>query len=216
MQVFNKILSTMLRPWFIVLYSLFAVCSYFYLDKKIAMYFFSLDLCRNFFFLNWVTNFGSGNIYLLFLPIAAMFFGYVKHNKSLAMKIWMLWLFVLYPSLIAMVLKTVLGRARPVVYFNQDSFGFFGWHSEGEFHSFPSGHTTIITSLCVGLLILFPRYCYYWIGICLLVITSRVLLNYHYLSDVWVSFYLVFLELGLFTYIMRKKFSKTCESVLKW
>lgn len=215
MPIFNKILSVMLRPWFIVLYFLFAICSYFYLDKEIATYFFSFNLRKNLFLLNWVTNFGSGKIYLLFLPVIAVFFGYIKHNKSLAMKTWILWVFVFYSSVIAMALKTILGRARPVVYFNQESFGFFGWHSERQFHSFPSGHTTSITSLCIGLLILFPRYCYYWIALCLLVIISRVLLTYHYLSDVWVSFYLVFLELGLFTYIMQRKFPKTYELVLK-
>ena len=215
MSIFNKILALFLRPWFILIFFTFVAISYFYLDRDIALYAFSLNLRKELYFLNWITFFGSAKFYVLFLPVLAVIFGYVLRKKSWALKTWMLWVVVLYPSLITLVFKMILGRARPIVYFNQEDFGFFGWHTERQYHSFPSGHTTAVTSLCVGLLILFPRYFYYWATICLLVLLSRVLLTYHYLSDVCVSFYLVFLELGIFTYIMQRKFPKTCELVLK-
>jgi membrane-associated phospholipid phosphatase len=37
--------------------------------------------------------------------------------------------------------------------------------------------------LCIGLTLLFPKYKYLYIFIAILVVMSRVILNFHYLSD---------------------------------
>lgn len=215
MHIFDKILSLMLRPWFIVLFLGLSAVSYMYLDRDIALYFFGLHLDKKFVLLTWITNIGIFKLYLVGLPILAAIFAYVFRKKKWALKSLVLWVLVTYSSLIAYLLKTVFGRARPVLLFNKHEFGFYGWHLDGNYRSFPSGHTTTITSLFIGLIILFPSYFTYWATLCLLVMLSRIILTFHYLSDVLVSFYLVFLEIGLLTYIMRKKFPKTCELILK-
>lgn len=215
MPIFDKVLRFMLKPWFVVLYLFLAATSYLYLDKNISLYFKELDLNQNLIILTWITNLGMSRLYLAALPILSLICYFILHKKNLSLKFMVLWLLVLYPSLVAWLLKTLLGRARPVLLFNKNEFGFFGWHVEGDYHSFPSGHTTTITSLVIGLTILFPRYFVYWASLCLLVMLSRIMLTFHYLSDVLVSFYLVFLELGVLMYIMRNRFPKTYELILK-
>ncbi len=215
MHIFDKIWGFMMKPWFCILFLCLAVFSYVYLDKSISLYFYGLHLNEKLAILTWITNIGISKIYLAGLPVLAILFAYVLRKKNWALKSWALWLIVLYPTLIAWSLKTILGRARPVLLFTKQEFGFFGWHLERNYHSFPSGHTTTITSLAIGLTLLFPRYFIYWASLCLLVMLSRIMLTWHYLSDVLVSFYMVFLELGVLFYIMRRKFPKTCELILK-
>lgn len=82
------------------------------------------------------------------------------------------------------IIKFFVGRARPVVYF-QD--GFFGLNPPGlhyHFQSFPSGHTSTFIALALSLAFFFPKH-----RIALLVLGSafaltRVLVTAHFLSDV--------------------------------
>jgi membrane-associated phospholipid phosphatase len=215
MQAFDKMLSFMLKPWVMVVSLGIVMLSYTYVDKDLALYMYSFKLRENLPILNWITFLGKPEIYLVILPVFAIICAYIFRRKTWAMKAWMLWLFVLYPSLIAFVLKSVFGRARPIVFFDNQDFGFFGWHMSRDYRSFPSGHTTTMAGLMVGLLILFPRYRYLFLPLGILVIASRILLTYHFMSDVLASFYLVVLELGLLLYIMRRKFPKICGLVIK-
>jgi membrane-associated phospholipid phosphatase len=59
--------------------------------------------------------------------------------------------------------------------------------------------------LIFGLTVLFPRYFYLLFVTGLVVVSSRVLLTEHYLSDVMVASYLALLEVGFFAYWLRKK-----------
>lgn len=215
MSIYYKYFGFMFKPLFVVLYFFLSIFSYFYLDKSISLYFHELHLNENLVILTWITNLGMSKLYLAGLPLLAIIFYYIFHKKKLSLKFGVLWFLVFYPTVVAGVLKNLLGRARPVLLFDKNEFGFYGWHLEGIFHSFPSGHTTTITSLLIGLTILFPRYFAYWASLCVLVMLSRIMLTFHYLSDVLVSFYLVFLELGVLLYIMQHKFPKICEKILK-
>ena len=55
-------------------------------------------------------------------------------------------------------LKMFLGRARPVLWFHEHLFGFFGPTLQPTYHSFPSGHTMTFISVALGLSMLWPAY----------------------------------------------------------
>ena len=112
---------------------------------------------------------------------------------------------VFVANLVCFVCKVTLGRARPDLLFASNEFGFY-WFKLSKFYwSFPSGHTTTVVSLAVGLGVLFPRYFYIALTVALLVAASRVLLYYHYLSDVLSAFYISLLVVGFFTGYLKDK-----------
>ena len=117
---------------------------------------------------------------------------------------WFLWLCVLVPSLVCLVLKVLLGRARPDLLFNEHLYGFFGLKTHAPYWSFPSGHTTTVMGFVFGLSVLFPRKCYLFILAGSIVVLSRILLTHHYLSDVMAASYLALLEVGLLFWWSRR------------
>lgn len=212
MYLFNKVFSFMLKPWVVISILSLVVISFFYIDKNLALYIHSLHLGEGVLVLSIITTMGISGIYLAILPILAIVL-YLFHKKTWSLRVCMLWCLVFFPTLITYVLKNFLGRARPIALFNNDLFGFFGYTRAENFHSFPSGHTTTITGLMLGLLILFPRYCYLFLLIGFSVMFSRVFLTWHYLSDVLMTFYLVTLEVGLLVYITKRKFPNMSELI---
>ncbi|MDP3704712.1 MAG: phosphatase PAP2 family protein [Legionellaceae bacterium] len=207
--------DVMLNPWLTISVILVIVLSYVYVDRSLALFLHQLHLKKELPILYWITCLGVTQAYLILLPLAAACSFLFVHNKKAEHRLWFLWSCVLFTSLINIILKMTLGRARPELFFDQQLFGFYGWHVQESFYSFPSGHTTAITSLMLGLMISFPRYRYAFAIMGLLVISTRVLLTYHYLSDILATMYLTCIELGLLFYMIRRWHPKTWGLVLK-
>ena len=126
---------------------------------------------------------------------------------------WFLWACVLIPNSIALVLKVILGRARPILWFNEHLYGFYGMKFHTAYWSCPSGHTTTAMSLAIALSMIWPRYIYGFLAVGLSVAVSRVMLAQHYFSDVVATSYLVVLELGLLLLWLRRKKSGFVEQL---
>ena len=205
MAPFNRLLNFMLRPWIAGSYVAFVFLSFYYFDKPLAYYFHDLSLKAAFPVLHWVTCLGEGLVYIGTFFILALIFRYVYRNKIRETRCWFLWLCVLVPNLISLVLKILLGRARPELLFDENLYGFYGFHTNHLYWSFPSGHASAIVGLVLGLSIVFPRYFYLCLLSGLLIISTRVFLTNHYLSDVMATSYLVLLEIGLLSLCLRRK-----------
>lgn len=205
MTPFERIVSTMTKPWVLVTYVSFVIVSYFYFDKSIAIYFHALDFRTNFLALTWVTNAGISSVYFISLFTMALFFKFMLPNRKWEARFWFLWLCVVLPNCICLVLKVLLSRARPELLFADGFYGFYGLQVHSEFWSFPSGHTTTIMGLVFGLSILFPRYAYLSLLAGLTIASSRILLTHHYLSDVLTAIYLTMIEIYLFVWFIRHK-----------
>lgn len=205
MSPFDRLLKTMLQPWIAACYLGFTALSFFYFDKPVAYFFKHLELGKKMPVFNWATHLGVNFIYIVTFFILFLFFRYVRRNKLAEIRSLFLWLCVLVPSLICSVFKVFLGRARPELLFENQLYGFYGMHFKHEFWSFPSGHTTTIMGLVFGLCIVFPRYMYGFLLTGVLLISTRVLLTNHFLSDVMVTSFLTLLEIGFMLNILRRK-----------
>lgn len=177
---------------------------YFYVDKPLAIFFHSLDFGMFLPLLKGLTKLGLGILYLPTFFIAALFFRYLWIKKCWEARCWFIWFSLVISSIICVVLKIALGRARPNLWFDDHLYGFYGLRSEAVFWSFPSGHTTILMALALSLALLFPKHKWLclFIGICLSF--TRIVLTHHYLSDLVIATYLVMLEIGLLLGLLRK------------
>lgn len=197
----------MTKPWVIVLYMSAVTLSYFYLDKPIAE-FMRTQMFQAPALKSWVrgiTHLGIGSIYFIAFFFTALFFRYVHKKPIWERRFWFLWVLAVGCSIFCVVLKMLLGRARPELWFGSQIYGFYGLQTDAQFWSFPSGHTTAIMSVAYGVAILFPRYSLLSILIGLMVAVSRILLIQHYLSDIAIAFWLTLIEVALFRFILEKK-----------
>jgi membrane-associated phospholipid phosphatase len=99
--------------------------------------------------------------------------------------------------LIAFVLKEELkwafGRTWPETYikpipnpsyFGDGTYGFFPFHGGQAYASFPSGHTTAITSFAGALWFIAPKWRWLWAALVLAVVIGLLGADYHWLSDI--------------------------------
>jgi membrane-associated phospholipid phosphatase len=202
---FERLFAIMINPLIVASYIGLVILSFFYLDKPIAYYFHSIDLNNNFYILNWLTHIGSSGLCISVLFLLALFFRYIQHNKAAEQRTWFLVLCVFLPTVICLVLKIILGRARPELLFSDHLYGFYGFHTQSLFWSLPSGHTTTVTGLIFGLIILFPRYVYVFLLAGIVGVSTRILLTQHFLSDVLTAAYLALLEIGFLMWWLRRQ-----------
>jgi membrane-associated phospholipid phosphatase len=173
---------------FLVCYSLL----FLYVDRPVAEFFRVHSLS---FFLNFFNLAGKGIIYIAVFFMLALYFWVVAKSERWARRMagMSAWVATAYAS--CAVLKVLCGRARPVLWFTEKKFGFFGFHFANEYWSFPSGHTTTFISVALGLSIFFPKYWKVFLLIGVLFSLTRVILTEHYLSDVLATSVLMFILL---------------------
>jgi membrane-associated phospholipid phosphatase len=82
------------------------------------------------------------------------------------------------------LVKALLGRERPKLFFRDGSYGFDFLHTRSDYLSFPSGHATTGFALATALTLLWPRHAAAYFLVALAIAASRVLANAHWLSDV--------------------------------
>ncbi len=208
MSPFEELFKFARRPLVVMGYLGFVILSFIYFDKPIAIYFYSFDVKTHLPFVYWLTHIGISTVYIVLFFLLALFFRYIRQDKIWELRYWFLWLCLCLPNVVCLFFKMLLGRARPVLFFNEQLYGFYGLNLKSSlFWSFPSGHTTTIMGLAFGLCALFPRYCYVFSIVGVLAVSTRVLLADHYLSDVVMTSYLTLLEVGLIRlFLYRKRF----------
>lgn len=204
MTQFEKTFNVMKKPWVIVIYAVLVVLAYHFVDESLAIFLHQYDLRTNLYALKLLTTFGKVGIYVILFLLMGLYFRYVRVNAVNEAKSWYLLACIILPNIFCLVLKVIFSRARPELLFSINDFGFFWFHSQALYWSFPSGHTTTIVSLAAGLGILFPRHFYALLILALCVALSRVLLYYHYLSDIMTAFYLSILIVGFFTQYLKR------------
>lgn len=184
------------RPWVMLLVILLISILITKIDLPLSEWIYQLHLQQSMPWLIPLTNLGLGIVYMGLLAVIALCFQFIFHQPRYARRTWFLWWSATIPSLVCVVLKISLGRARPDLWFSSHLYGFYGFHSSALYWSFPSGHTSTIMGLMFGLSVLFPRYCLLFIVAGLCIAFSRLLLTQHYLSDVLFATYLACVLIG--------------------
>jgi len=89
------------------------------------------------------------------------------------------------PSIVATLLKRILGRARPQEWTAEAplSFNPLNW-DRYSFQSFPSGHSTTAFSLALTIAFLWPKSFWPMLGFATVVALSRVAIGQHYITDI--------------------------------
>lgn len=204
MTQFEKLFSCMKKSWVIAPYVALVILAYYYVDKPLATCFYQLDLRTHMQVLKLFTALGKWIAYVLLFLVAALYFRYLRVNAIYEARSWFLLSCVFFANLCCFVLKIILSRARPELLFLNNEFGFYWFQLSSNYWSFPSGHTITVVSLACGLGVLFPRYFYSVLLVALLVALTRIMLYYHYLSDVLSGFYISVLIVGFLTQLLKK------------
>ena len=88
------------------------------------------------------------------------------------------------------VLKFIIGRMRPRELLENGLTGFIPFNTDFGMNSFPSGHSQMVWSLAVSVLLIFPRLWPVLFAFATAVAASRFLASVHFVSDVVMGSYL--------------------------
>jgi membrane-associated phospholipid phosphatase len=95
------------------------------------------------------------------------------------------------------VAKEIFGRTWPESWLGDNPswirdgvFGFFPFHGGMGWGSFPSGHTTVITTAATILWMVWPELRWVWAGAVAIVVVGLLAGNYHFVSDMIGGLYL--------------------------
>lgn len=189
---------------FIAFMTLLIVLSFNYIDEPVAQYFIKNAQTFEEFGLK-ASTLGESHWYIGAGILGALFFAFVKKNSLYMHR----FLFLLYANLfsgvLSIVLKVFFGRIRPWEYAKDPTqYGFLFFQNPdyslmqnlsyqashlleryAAYASFPSGHTTTTMAVFTYLTLLFPKYVALWLPLALFSMSSRVLANDHFVSDVF-------------------------------
>src|SRR5580704_2663519 len=141
MTQFERTFNLVKKPWVIALYAVLLGLVFIFVDKPLAMYFHQLDLRACLHVLNYFTEAGKVAVYVILFALMGLYFHYIRVRPEYEAKSWYMLGCVLIANLVCLVIKIVLGRARPELLFSINAFGFYWFKIKASYWSLPSGHT---------------------------------------------------------------------------
>jgi membrane-associated phospholipid phosphatase len=165
------------------------IICYLFVDLPVAKLFHDLSQDTLDVF-EWITIFGYSTGYLILSMGLYIFFRWIRENRLYANRSLLVFSAIAVAGLVANAIKPIAGRARPIMFFEHGQYGFFPFHTDYEFNSFPSGHATAAVAVAVSLSMIWPRYRIVFMLLACLVVLSRIVLPSHYLGDVVAGAYI--------------------------
>ena len=102
---------------------------------------------------------------------------------DMAMKLYFLFSAVAFSGLLVLLLKNLIGRARPHFHDGEGVWTSASFQGKYAFASFPSGHSTTAGALMMALILLFPKWRWLFIAAGLWIAATRTILGVHFPSD---------------------------------
>lgn len=157
------------------------VVCYVYIDLPVAVFFHPYQETPVTFVARFFTKFGEAQWYL----VPSLFLGALLWNirRDLASRALYVFTTVAVSGIAVTILKPLFSRARPKLYFKEDTYGFYLGRVVEAYQSFPSGHATVFFSACAALAVLMPRWRAPLLVVAALFSTTRVVLQMHFVSD---------------------------------
>lgn len=202
----KRVINGVNNPLVFFLWLVLTVVSFVFLDRTVATFFHRDTPHWLHEIAGFITWFGWGGDYLAFFAILWLVGHFVlKQQRTIEIGRFLL-VSTLASGIFCDLLKVILGRSRPVLFFKDHDYGFYFFKFHVQFWSFPSGHTMFITSVMVSLALIWPKYRWFCFAGVLLVALSRVILTAHYMSDVWMGMYLgTFVSVAVYELFVQQK-----------
>ena len=189
-----------MRNFLLLLFFLFLIIFlYFFVDVHLV-FFVNNNRLNKFYLIDMLTHIPDLIVALLIFYAILFLFFYKKYRNILFFKFLFFSLIsVSLTSQIKDILKFIFGRYWPNTWIDNNlslivnnvyGFNFF---QKGSTSSFPSGHAALTFSFFTMCILFFPKYKIYFIIPMLLSCLGQVLMNYHFLSDVFAGAVLGFL-----------------------
>lgn len=171
------------RPWIlpIIITIIFIAISYFYFDIPIASYFYEQRNSLIVSVASILTNLGEGVYYIV--PSLILFLYWRKRNPVYGKTAFFIFATTASSGIIVNLLKVFFARYRPKMYFSEQLYGFDWFHTGASMASFPSGHSTTAMGVWFAFALLLPKYRYLLLSIGVLIVSTRIIVTAHYLSD---------------------------------
>ncbi len=165
--------------------TILALFCFIFVDMRALEYFYSIRGGEVYQFFRYVTTLGQSE-YLL-IPAAFIFFYFKNKNRPLSFKAGFIFSSIALSGIVVNIIKPIVGRVRPNVYFEKAEGGFNPFTISHDFTSFPSGHSATAFALSIALSLLYKRYSYIFVFIACMVAISRVVILRHYPSDILIG-----------------------------
>lgn len=160
------------------------VISYFFIDLPVARAFHALSQeTRDLF--EWITKAGVSTLYLIVSFVLFVFFRWIRQKRRYADRALLFFSSIALSGIVTNIVKFMVGRLRPKVWFESGLYGVDPFRVGYEFNSFPSGHATTVFAIAVTCSFFLPKYRTLFFLFAATVALSRLVLNAHYLSDVF-------------------------------
>lgn len=161
----------------------FSVFSYYYIDIPVANYCRSIGPLSRMIFA-YMTDLGKSTWYLIVCAGMFLVFRYISTNIELSNKFLFIFVSISVSGILTNIIKFIFGRYRPDALIESNLYGITFFSHSFIKTSFPSGHSNTITALMLALYFLYPRYWILYIVLAITVVSSRVILLDHFVSDV--------------------------------
>lgn len=126
-------------------------------------------------------------------------------EKTKASHAFLIFYSVLSAGVLVKILKTFIGRARPIFFEALDMVGFYPPSLDWAFNSMPSGHTTVTFAGLVMIGMLAPKYKVLTWTLAILVGFSRVAVGAHWPSDVLLGAFIGMVVADIIKWQLLKK-----------
>lgn len=138
----------------------------------------------------WITQAGDATAYLVLSALAVPFYWFVRRDRVAARTALMVLTAFAGSGILVNLLKFLFGRTRPGVFYGEGVSAFLGPTWDSAIRSFPSGHATTVAVAAALVVLLAPRWRMLAVVGAAVVGCSRLLVGYHFLSDVLAGFLL--------------------------
>jgi len=152
-----------------------------------------------------LTRAGDSTPYLLFTAFAALYFRFRRRDERLWRMAAFAFAAIALSGVAVNLLKIGLGRVRPGGPYEAGVGSFLGPTLADFARSFPSGHATTLGAVVAVVAVLAPRWLVPAVVLAAAVGISRLLVGYHFASDVIAGFLLGWASVALTRHVFARR-----------